>query len=304
MNTPKKQLTRDSNNWLPDVQLSSSESVTAINNGGMIMNSSLALIKGLLVVLLMSAFSVNAASKSDLAKEKRWEEQIVPSLMVGKAIKLKADSVEFLGLYAEPSSDHSKGAVILLHGIGVHPAWPDVIEPLRMQLPDLGWHTLSLQMPILNNEAEEKDYPPLFSEVPARIQAGVDFLKSIGVRNIVISGHSTGATMAFYYLAKKKDPSVKAFVILSSGSGIAGDVRSDNLANFKKMQGINIVDVYGSDDHKKVIGALRQRKMVAPKIHGSHYQYMKIDGAGHFYRDQQEELLNQLSSYLDKSVAQ
>jgi pimeloyl-ACP methyl ester carboxylesterase len=267
------------------------------------MSTSLIQIKVLMLVVMLSVCNANAASKSDLAKEKRWEEQIVPSLMVGEAIHLKADGVEFLGLYAEPSSDHSKGAVILLHGIGVHPAWPDVIEPLRMQLPDLGWYTLSLQMPVLNNEAEEKDYPPLFPEVPARIQAGVDFLKSKGIRNIVISGHSTGATMASYYLVTKKDPAVKTFAILSAGSGIAGDVRSNTLQNFKDMRGINIVDVYGSKDNKKVMGALQQRKVIAPKIHGVHYQNIKIDGADHFYRERQDELLNQLSSYLDKSIA-
>lgn len=125
--------------------------------------------KYLLLIPLLFAFTANAASKSDFAKEKRWEEQIVPSIMVGEEVKLTADGVEFLALYAEPTTEQQKGGVILLHGIGVHPAWPDVIEPLRMELPEYGWHTLSLQMPILGNEAENKDYAPLFAEVPARI---------------------------------------------------------------------------------------------------------------------------------------
>jgi hypothetical protein len=107
--------------------------------------------KYLLLIPLLFAFTANAASESELAKEKRWEEQIVPSIMIGEDVKLTAHSVEFLALYAEPTTEQQKGAVILLHGIGVHPAWPDVIEPLRMELPEYGWHTLSLQMPILGN---------------------------------------------------------------------------------------------------------------------------------------------------------
>jgi len=258
----------------------------------------------LLLLLPLVAVTASATSKSDLAKERRWEEQIVPSMMVGEAIKLKADDVEFLGLYSESTTEKPKGAVILLHGMGVHPAWPDVIEPLRMQLPDLGWHTLSLQMPILGNEAEEKDYPPLFSEVPARIQAGVDFLKSKGINNIVISGHSTGATMAFYYLATKRDPAVSTFAILSCGTGIANDGRSDTLQNFKNIHGVNIIDVYGSNDTKKVLGALKQRKQLGSQLYGNRYQIMEINGAGHFYREKQDELTSQLSAWLNKNVVQ
>ena len=269
------------------------------------MKNSLRFFKYLLLLnAFLFAINTNAASQSDLAKEKRWEEQIVPSLMVGEAVKLKADGVEFLGLYAEPSTDHSKGAVILIHGMGVHPAWPDVIEPLRMELPEHGWHTLSLQMPVLDNEAEEKDYPPLFPEVPARVQAGVDYLKSKGINNIVISGHSTGATMAFYYLATTRDPSVNTFAILSCGTGIPKDARSDTLENFKKIRGVNIVDVYGSEDTEKVLSALTQRQSLAPEVHGKRYQNLKINGAGHFYREKQHELINELSAMLDRNISQ
>ncbi|WP_455208656.1 DUF3530 family protein [Kaarinaea lacus] len=268
------------------------------------MRNSLNLCKQLLFLLPFVVVTANAASKSDLAKEKRWEEQIVPSLMVGKAIKLKADGVEFLGLYAEPSNNESKGAVILLHGIGVHPAWPDVIEPLRMELPDHGWHTLSLQMPIMKNEAEDKDYPPVFPEVPARIQAGVEFLKSKGIRNIVLSGHSTGAVMASYYLVSRKDPAVKGFASVSSGFGVPRDAYMDSLANFKNMRGVNIVDVHGSEDRQPVLDVVKERKMLGPRIHGNRYQELEISGADHFYRDKQDELINQLSSWLDKNIAQ
>jgi predicted esterase len=265
--------------------------------------NALTLFKYTLILLpLLVVLNSHAASKSDLAKEKRWEEQIVPGIMVGEAVRLKADDVEFLALYAEATADQVKGAVILLHGIGVHPAWPDVIEPLRMQLPEHGWHTLSLQMPILKNEAEDKDYPPLFPEVPARIQAGVDYLKSKGINNIVLSGHSVGANMASYYLATRNDPAVKAFAILSGGVGVRKDARMDSLGNFKKLKDVNILDLYGSEDQQTVIDAVKERKTLGPKIHGGRYQNIKIDGVGHFYRENPEELLKQVNSWLDKNI--
>ncbi|MEJ2451769.1 MAG: DUF3530 family protein, partial [Gammaproteobacteria bacterium] len=237
------------------------------------MNAQSFIIKPLLIILLTClAASASASSKSDRAKERRWENQIVDSLMVGDAVKLKADNVEFLALYAEPTTDKAKGAVIILHGIGAHPAWPDVIEPIRMQLPDHGWYTLSLQMPVLGNEATDKDYPPLFPEVSGRIQAGVDFLKSHGINNIVISGHSLGTTMASCYLAKHRDPAVKVFASISGGFGVPNDKLMDNNRNFTHMQGVRILDIYGVDDRNPVLNAVKARAKLMSKIHNANYR--------------------------------
>ena len=253
----------------------------------------------LAIILLALAFNANAASKSDRAKEKRWEEQIVPSLMVGDALMLNADGVEFLALYAEPSTDKAKGAVIIMHGIGVHPAWADVIDPLRMELPEHGWHTLSLQMPILENEAEDEDYPPLFTEVPSRIQAGVDYLKNKGIKNIVISGHSMGTTMASHYLASSRDSAVTAYVSMGPGPGTPGSTDADSMANFKKISGINILDVYGSEDIKRVKNNMKDREPIGKKLHGSRYQVKIIEGGNHFYQGKQDALIKVVSDWLE-----
>lgn len=257
-----------------------------------------------LLIFIISIFLITAqaASKSDLAKEKRWKNQIVDSLIVGEDITLKADGVEFLGLYAEPATDYSKGAVIILHGMGVHPAWPDVIEPLRMQLPDLGWHTLSLQMPVLNNEAKETEYSPLFPEVPARVQAGIDFLKSKGIHNIVLSGHSMGAVMAAYYLATKGELDVKVLAIIGNDVGVPQKPYMDSLKHFKKIKDINIVDVYGSEDNKLVLDTVKVRMPLGIKMHKGRYQQLKIEGANHFYNGKQNELVNGLNLRLTKII--
>jgi len=261
------------------------------------------LLHKLMLTLLLSwmASTASAASKSDLAKEKRWEAQIVDSLLVGEAIKLNANNVEFLGLYAEPTTEKVKGAVILLHGMGGHPAWPDVIDPLRMQLPELGWHTLSLQMPILGNEATAKDYPPLLLEVPARIQAGVNYLKIKGINNIVLSGHSIGATMASFYLSTHRDPAVKTFAILSGGFGVLKDKLMDSINHFRNIKGVNIFDIYGSEDLKPVLEVIGIRSSLGKKLHKDHYRLIKVHGANHFYRDKQEELIKVLNTELSKT---
>jgi len=255
-----------------------------------------------LVLLLFSLVSANAgaASLSDKAKEKRWEDQIVPDLFVGEAVKLKADGDEFLAIYTEAGTDKPKGGVIVLHGIGVHPAWADVINPLRTQLAEQGWHTISLQMPILENEAKDSDYAPLFKEVPGRIQAGVDYLKAKGVKNIAIAGHSLGAAMTSYYLVASPDASVKAFAITSGGPGLPKDSRMDAIANFKNSKNVYILDLRGGDDTDRVKGAWKERGGMGNKIHSNRYESKVIAGANHFYAGKDQELVKVVGDWLDK----
>lgn len=254
----------------------------------------------LVLLLAICAVTAQAASISDLAKEKRWENQITDSLIVGESVKFKANNVEFLGLYTEPATDYDKGAVIILHGIGIHPAWPEVIDPLRMELPDLGWHTLSLQMPILKNGAKPEEYNPLFPEVPARIKAGISFLKNKGIKNIIISGHSMGAVMASYYLSTQNDPSIKTFVILSGDMGMPHQSYMNSLNHFKKIKNVNIVDIYGSDDNRRVLDTVVIRKHIGKKLFNEKYQSLMIKGANHFYRNKQNDLVNGLNIRLTK----
>lgn len=153
--------------------------------------------KTLLIIGLSLLFSISYAS--DTEKEKRWAKQIVDSIMVGEAKWLKVGKTKILSIYTENTTEKAIGGAIILHGSGVHPNWDQVVRPLRSQLPDYGWLTLSLQLPVLSNEAEYKDYIPLFKEVAPRIKAGVAALKAKGIKNIVIVAHSLGSSMAAHY---------------------------------------------------------------------------------------------------------
>ncbi|MDH3389128.1 MAG: alpha/beta hydrolase family protein, partial [Gammaproteobacteria bacterium] len=122
----------------------------------------------LLSIVLLSAAPASATN-SDTAKEQRWAEQVVDGLLDGDAVWLLDDiGHEFLGILTEGEA-RSGRAVILVHGIGVHPNWPDVIYPLREGLLAQGITSLSIQMPILENDADPREYGLLFAEVPGRI---------------------------------------------------------------------------------------------------------------------------------------
>ena len=235
---------------------------------------------------------------SDLAKEKRWAEQIVDAIITGEAVWLQAGDLQFLGIYTEPTTDTAIGGAIILHGIGVHPNWTDVILPLRTRLPDAGWHTLSLQMPILANDADTKDYLPLFSEIAPRVDAGIEFLKSKGVNNIVLIGHSMGATMASYYLANYNPPEVKALVMIGATGYSFRDPERDVIQSLKKINK-PVLDLSGSEDMPEVLQTQALKAETAKASGNTHYQEIKIQGADHFLVGKEDELVEAVATWIE-----
>ena len=235
------------------------------------------------------------AFASNLAKEKRWADQIVDSLIDGEAVWLKADRQPFLAIYTEASEGEPLGGAIILHGIGIHPDWPQVVHPLRVRLPEHGWSTLSLQMPILPNEAKNEEYAPLFDEVAPRIEAGVQFLKAQGIKELAIVAHSMGATMASYYLTGN-EREVNGFVAIGMSAG-SKDPRMDNNASFRRIS-ISMLDLYGSLDLDGVIRASSARASIAQKKGNKAYKQIRVEGADHFFEGKEDELVDVVRDWL------
>ena len=249
---------------------------------------------GMLVVLMTVSWNSAYATNSDTAKESRWAEQVIDGLLDGEEVWLAdADGHEFLGVYT-PADGDSGQAVILVHGIGVHPNWPDVIYPLRAGLLENGTTTLSLQMPILANEAEQDEYSVLFPEVPGRFAAAVDFLGQQGFKNLTIVAHSMGASMAVYYLSQNHPQSVDSLVIVGMGTGTAFVGNVEALADIT----VPIFDLYGSQDLVTVLDSAARRNEVGSSRSGYPYLQGRVEGANHFFQGHEEELVQQVVDWL------
>jgi hypothetical protein len=57
-----------------------------------------------ILILITLAFSTSLQA-SDLAKEKRWADQVVDAILDGEAIWLNDGSSDFLGIYTEAEED-------------------------------------------------------------------------------------------------------------------------------------------------------------------------------------------------------
>lgn len=248
------------------------------------------------LIILLFYLITPVLHASDLAKEKRWADQIVEALITGDAEWLPVGDLKVLSIYTPSETEPARGATIILHGIGVHPDWPDVIHPLRTRLPESGWATLSVQMPILPNEASGIDYLPLLPEVPPRIDAAINFLKAQGINNIVIIAHSLGTVMTSYYLSKQPTSKVRAFVGISM-SEMNKDTQMSNVAMLKTIT-IPVLDIYGSQDEAHVLDYIQQRQQSATSANNQAYRQIEIKDANHFYNNKDDELLQVIQSWL------
>ena len=251
------------------------------------MNSTL---RFLLITLFMLSFNSHA---SDLAKEKRWADQVVDGIIDGDAVWLNDGKNEFLGIYTEAAEDKGR-AVIVMHGTGIHPDWQQVVQPLRVGLTDNNWNTLSIQMPILPNEAEYIEYAPLYVEVAPRIKAAVKYLKDNGSSNIVLIGHSQGASMAAYALANS-DIDVNGFVAIGMGS-YADDPRMIPVNSIEKIK-LPVLDLYGNEDLKEVLETTQARAAAAKKAGNTQYKQLEITG-NHFFDGEEDNLVETVAAWL------
>jgi pimeloyl-ACP methyl ester carboxylesterase len=249
----------------------------------------------LLALLTASSLMPVAATNSDTAKETRWAEQVIDGLLDGEATWLIDDSGhEFLSILTRTDANPNR-AVILVHGIGVHPNWPDIIYPLREGLLEHGITTLSLQMPILANDADEREYDLLFAEVPGRFETAIDYLDDYGYKNITVVGHSMGASMAIYYLSLSDANTVDSMVIIGTGVGPAISRNVEALAKIR----VPILDLYGSQDLEPVLNTVERRVIAGSKQSGHQYLQVRVDGANHFFQGHEEALVQQVIDWIE-----
>ena len=80
--------------------------------------------------------AASVAWAQDYVGEKRWAEEVLPGLVIGEPVWLElGNGHKFLNLYSEAKD--AKVAVLLVHGIGVHPDH-GVIGILRGKLYEMG----------------------------------------------------------------------------------------------------------------------------------------------------------------------
>jgi pimeloyl-ACP methyl ester carboxylesterase len=251
------------------------------------------------IFFILSLLALPAAG-SDLIREQRYAQELQGRLVVGDGITLKAGETDFFAIHTEAETSQLKGAVILLHGRGAHPNWPEVIWPLRTELASSGWETLSIQMPVAGPDSDSWIYEQLIPEAIPRIAVSVEFLKGREIENVVIVGHSLGARMGAHFLAAETPQEVTGFVAIGLMLEPAGSQSKtgEALANIK----IPVLDIYGSRDLDSVRTSARKRAAAARKAENNEYRQISISGADHFFRGLEGTLVGRVGAWITRTA--
>jgi alpha/beta superfamily hydrolase len=235
---------------------------------------------------------LGTALAQDYAREKRWLDQVVPAALVGEPVMIKAASGHaFLGLYTE--AKNPRAAIVLVHGIGVHPDH-GVIGALRARLADLGYTTLSIQMPVAAADAGTRVYPPLFPDAADRMAKAAEWLQARGQTRLVLLSHSMGSFMANHYLDGTHEAApYRAWIALGLGRDFSPGMRDYKFP---------VLDGYGEHDMETVLAAAGARRQALQVANGS--RQIEIAGADHFYAGREGELAAAIDAFLRATVAQ
>ena len=220
----------------------------------------------------------------DDARETRWAQEIIPSIVVGDVVWLATPArAKVLAILTEPAGA-PKGGVIVVHGLGVHPDF-GMIGGLRVNLADAGFATLSVQMPVLPAGATRDEYAITLPAAAERIGAAIAFLRAKGIRKIAIVSHSMGATMANAFLAGPGAASVDAWVPVGM------------LVDFAAAPKEPVLDIIAGSDLPEVVAAAPLRAKRLPRDACS--RSLAIAGTDHYFESRQKELAGAIASFLD-----
>jgi alpha/beta superfamily hydrolase len=242
----------------------------------------------MLAIVFLMLSGGRAALAADYAREERWAQEVVPSLVVGDAMYLatptRAKVLAVLTLPAGPP----KGGVIVVHGLGVHPDW-GLNGGVRTMLVDAGYVTLSVQMPVLAAEATRDDYAGTLPEAGERIAAAIAYLRAKGIAKIAIVSHSYGATMVRAYLARPDASRIDAWVPVGMFGAFAGPPNEP------------VLDVIGERDFAEVLAAAEPRARDLPKDACS--RQLTIADSDHYFGQHQKELSAAIAAFVEQAFA-
>ena len=240
----------------------------------------------LFALLTLAVARTAAAQAADYAREERWAQEVVPSLVVGDAVYLATPArARVLAILTHPPGT-AAGGIVIVHGLGVHPDW-GLIGGLRTGLGEAGFVTLSVQMPVLAANASRDDYASVLPEAAERVAVAVDYLRAKGVKKIGIVSHSIGASMANAFLARPGAPGIDAWAPVGMSGAFAVAPKQP------------VLDVVAETEIAPVSASAPARIPALPRDACS--RRVVIAGADHYFEYRQKELVAAIAAFLSRA---
>ena len=254
------------------------------------------LLIGLFFCLFVKIFNIQA-DPLDYSWEKHISSGIIDKAEVTELFWLETMENSFVALFNRQKTEETKNAAIILHSIGGHADWPEVISPLRNMLPEFGWATLSIQLPVISPENNIEEYGKTFQETNQRIISSVKELRRRGFSKIIIIGHGFGALSSLVYLEKGSSKYIDALVAISLQDYVYIKPSINLLRLIEKIK-VPTLDIFGSLDFKEGVESSPDRRLAAKKSGNYLYSQIEIEGADHMFSNMENNLIQNIIDWV------
>jgi hypothetical protein len=207
--------------------------------------------------------------------------------------KLDSDTGEsFNALWRKDQTGDAFGAVLIVPDNGQTANWPHTIDVLRLDLPNHGWSTLSIDLvekkPRVfskNREQADTNDDAIYQNNLARMQAALTFLNSEGQYNIVAVGYGESAVRLIDFMTtlspsspampgnSKKTGPVRALVLINARNTI--DDIQDTAFDKLVWRDVPVLDVFFGT-HFRDPFEISNRRKAAKKNRLSTYYQLKL----------------------------
>ncbi|WP_426414698.1 DUF3530 family protein [Aestuariirhabdus sp. LZHN29] len=281
----------------------------------------------LLCLLAPASWGAEAPATTDPAIERaipepteaRTNRELMAHYPRGEVVELPLQQGTLIALYQQRRSSKDRGGVILVAARGQHPDWPQLIAPLRKQLPDQGWHSLSLAPPPLPAPTPPEEAAGASSEIPvsasdaagnsleqelrkvalreyqqllgARISAAREHLSELGVTPQVLLLVGDSAAPAVAALAEEKS-AFAALVFINAENDPEGE-----LVKLLQQTPTLTLDLYYG--HRQQAAAA-ERLAAAQRANNRHYYPVQLSGPQNSVDASGERLLKRIESWLKR----
>ncbi len=229
---------------------------------------------------------------SDVIVETDLAADLSAGLRQGSVLRLESSGRSFVAIFDRSHTAETRGVAILLPEAGLR-ADAGIMKALRKVLPDHGWNTLSVQLPVLETEATGDEYLTLLPDSRRRIGAAVGRMKAEGMTHIALIGHGLGALAALSYIGLDDDDSIQALVLLSPWWPRQKD---ESLASWLAGVSIPVLDIRAERDQPRILATADDRQLLLKGRIGD--RHWRISGVGHHYRGREEALAKRIYGWL------
>ncbi len=145
------------------------------------------------------------------------------------------DGWDLTGLYWNAQNSASEIGVVLMHG------WVTHYDAANKETFIMGKHLEVVAKTFSDNGipaliVANRGYyrPEFFNDCVPDIEACIDFLVGMGVKKVVLAGHSLGGAKSSYFAGTQKNPNLKALVLISAIPAIHGLFAREDLLMLMK----------------------------------------------------------------------